>query len=182
MDNTNKINIFLAIFFGIIIVVIGGYLVLNTQKDESVQGENTITPTASRQEGTFFVDDSLSVCTYEEKPVVYLFSTTWCSHCQWIKETFDRVAKEYMGQDKIVAYHWEVDTGDNTLTDKTENSVPTDAMNIYKQFNPQSSIPTFVIGCQYWRVGNGYEGTDDLASEEAEFRKLFDTVIEEAAN
>lgn len=126
---------------------------------------------------TTFFDSGEPACKVEAKPVLRLFSTTWCPHCQWIKETFDKVAKDYTAQGGIKAYHWEVDTGDNTLTDEVEAQVPAEEMAIYSKFNPRGSIPTFVFGCKYWRVGNGYEQQDDLASEEAEFRAVIEELL-----
>ena len=56
------------------------------------------------------------ICEEGGKPIIRLFSTTRCPHCVWIKDTFDKVALEYVKEDKIVAYHWELDVRDNTLT------------------------------------------------------------------
>ena len=55
-------------------------------------------------------------------------------------------------------------------------------MAIFKEFNPQGSIPTFVFGCKYYRVGNGYEQQDDKAAEEAEFRAVFDELVKESTS
>jgi len=150
-----------------------------TKETEQTQ-EQTQTPTAltpDGTEGTFSYQNALEICKEDGKPVIYLFSTTWCPHCTWVGETFDKVAKEYIGQGKIMAYHWELDTNDNTLTEEKESAVSTDASAAYKKFNPNGSIPTFVFGCKYWRVGNGHESADDLAAEEQEFRDLIDKIV-----
>jgi thiol-disulfide isomerase/thioredoxin len=117
------------------------------------------------------------ICLQDGKPVVRLFSTTWCPHCGWIKDTFDRVAKEYVDAGKIAAYHWELDTGDNTLTQAVETSVPQSEMDVYRQFNPGGSIPTFVFGCRYYRIGNGYESQQNLTLEDQEFRQIIDAMV-----
>ncbi len=114
------------------------------------------------------------------KPVIRLFSTTWCPHCVWIKPTFDSVVSEYVSQGKIVAYHWELDTGDNTLTNETETEVPASEKAVFAKFNPRNSIPTFVFGGKYYRVGNGYEREQDLGKEEAELRAVIEELIKEA--
>ncbi|MBN2331000.1 MAG: hypothetical protein JXC85_04230 [Candidatus Aenigmarchaeota archaeon] len=124
-----------------------------------------------------FIDSGEPVCTVDGKPVVYLFSTTWCGHCGWIKDTFDSTVKEYVDAGKIVAYHYQIDTGDDTLTEEVETSVPDSDMAVYSRFNPRGSIPTFVFGCKYYRVGNGFESQQDLAAEEAEFRKVIDDLL-----
>lgn len=136
-------------------------------------------PVVNGFNGTFSYDSNLSICKKDEKVVVYLFSTTWCPHCIWIKDTFDKVVKEYMEAGKIAAYHYELDTKDNTLTPGKENLVPQEAIDIFNRFNPDGSIPTFVIGCKYWRVGNGFEASGDLAAEEEELRRLIEKVISE---
>lgn len=126
---------------------------------------------------TFSEKAEANLCTEDGKPVVYLFSTTWCPHCQWIKDTFDEVVNKYVADGKIVAYHWEVDTNDNTLTSQKETVVPAKDLAIYKEFNPGGSIPTFVFGCKYSRIGNGYEQKQDLAAEKAEFEALIEDMI-----
>jgi len=126
---------------------------------------------------TFSQKAGAEICKEEGKPVVYLFSTTWCPHCEWIKDTFDKVAKEYVAAGKIVARHWEIDINDDILTPAVETTVPADQMAVYSEFNPQGSIPTFVFGCKYFRIGNGFESQQDLAAEEKEFRTLFDNLI-----
>jgi thiol-disulfide isomerase/thioredoxin len=121
-----------------------------------------------------------SVETIDGKPVIRLFSTTWCPHCNWIGPTYDKVVSEYVAQGKIVAYHWQLDTGDNTLTPEKETEVPASEQAVYQKFNPRGSIPTFVFGGKYYRIGNGYEMEQSLENEEAEFRAVIDELIKEA--
>ncbi|MFC1728105.1 hypothetical protein ACFLZ7_01405 [Nanoarchaeota archaeon] len=135
------------------------------QTSVDVEGINTFSATGDE------------LCTENGKPVVRLFTTTWCPHCTWIKDTYDSVVKEYVDSGKIVAYHWEVDTGDNTLTTDVETDVPELEMGVYRKYNPGGSIPTFVFGCEYSRTGNGYEGSGTLADEEAEFRAVIEDLL-----
>jgi thiol-disulfide isomerase/thioredoxin len=114
------------------------------------------------------------MCTEDGKPIVILFSTTWCPHCEWIIDTFDGIAKEYADKGLIAAYHWELDTADNTLTAAKESEVPQEHKEIYEKFNPRGSIPTFVFGCQYHRIGNGYESEQSLEKEANEFRAVIE--------
>lgn len=146
------------------------------QQQQTAQGPETEPVTAAGVE-TFDQKKGATICKEGGKPVVYLFSTTWCPHCQWVSETFDKVVKEYVKDGKIAAYHWELDTNDNTLTSDKETSVPAEAQAVYQEFNPSGSIPTFVIGCKYFRVGNGHEAADDLAAEEKELRAAIDAVL-----
>ncbi|MAG22306.1 MAG: hypothetical protein CL943_03310 [Candidatus Diapherotrites archaeon] len=127
-----------------------------------------------------FKDNGEAVKLEDGKPVIRLFSTTWCSHCKWVGSTYEKVVKEYVAAGKIVAYHWEVDILDDTLTPNFEGVVPASELAVFRQFNPGGTIPTFVFGEKYSRVGNGYETQNDLASEEAEFRGVIEAVIAEA--
>ena len=129
------------------------------------------------KEGTFNIGQG--EIQYENgKPVIRLFSTTWCPHCILITDTFDSIIKEYVQTGQIVAYHWDLDTGDNTLTDEIETEVPQSELAVFQTFNPKGSIPTFVFGNKYWRIGNGYEGQHDLIAEEAEFRRIIEKLVQ----
>ena len=130
---------------------------------------------------TTFTDSGNEIETIDGKPVIRLFSTTWCSHCKWISETYESVVQEYVDDGKIVAYHWELDINDDALTPALEGTIPESELAVYREFNPRGSIPTFVFGNRFYRVGNGHESANDLAAEEAEFRAVIDKLIEEAA-
>jgi len=200
-NQQDKQQFLLGLFGGVAIVAVIGLIILGiafikvSQKDNAntgaLQGNQqqipnnvpagapgpATEPTTNPDIKTFSQKKDADICKEGGKPIVYLFSTTWCPHCQWIKETFDRVAKEYVDAGKIAAYHWEVDTNDNTLTSELEKEVPANQMAVYQEFNPDGSIPTFVLGCKYFRVGNGYEAQKDLAKEEAELRAAIDDLL-----
>ena len=116
-----------------------------------------------------------AVCTEGGKPVVRMFSTTWCPHCGWIKDTYKEVVQEYVDRGEIVAYLWEVDTQEEALSGTA--GVPDTEMALFQKYNPRGGVPTFVFGCAYVREGNGYEHQDDLAAERAEFRQIIDMLI-----
>ncbi len=140
---------------------------------DDVQGAQAEAPEAVGTVETFN-EHNEDICKEDGKPLVLLMSTTWCPHCEWIADTFDSWAKENSG--KAAIYHWQVDTGDNTLTDKTEEEVPQEYLDIYEKFNPRQSIPTFVFGCKYSRIGNGYESEDDLGKEKSAFSKILEKI------
>src|SRR3989344_4050938 len=116
-------------------------------------------------------------CRENNKPIIRMFGTTWCPHCKWISPVFDRVVNEY--KDKITAYHWNMDTQNNELTTFTESTVPLTEIAVYNKFNPKGSVPTFVFGCKYFRIGNGYESQNNLEAEETEFRTVIEKLLEE---
>jgi len=128
-----------------------------------------------------FTDNGKDVCLSGGKPVVRLFSTTWCPHCSWIKATFDAVAKEYVDAGKIEAYHWELDSKDDSLTPEIESDVSSAEMQIFGSGNPQGYVPFYSFGCKYERIGNKYEGTTDgLVNEEKDFRELIEKIISDS--
>jgi thiol-disulfide isomerase/thioredoxin len=134
------------------------------------------------QASTTFTQTADKICTADGKPIIRLFSTTTCPHCKWIKSTFDETVKQYVKDGKVVAFHWEMDAKDNTLTDLLEGSVPASEMEVFKKYDAEGYVPAFVFGCKYYRIGNGYESEKDLAAEKAEFEALMDELIAEAAS
>ena len=150
----------------------------NTETNTKTQPE--VIQTKEPDEIKTFTLKEGEICLEDGKPVIRLFSTTWCPHCVWIKETFYSTVKKFVDSGKIIAHHWELDTGDDTLTEIVETEVPESELVIYKEFNPRGSIPTFVFGCKYFRVGNGFESTKDLDSEKKEFKAVIESLLQEA--
>lgn len=124
-----------------------------------------------------FIATGDSLCVEDGKPVIRLYTTSWCPHCAWTKDAFDSVVSEYIKEGKIVAYHWELDTGDDLLTEEKENKVPQSEMLAFSKYDPQGGVPAFVFGCKFVRIGNGYEMQNDLKAEEAEFRAIIEGLI-----
>ena len=139
-------------------------------------------PDAVEVEGiTTFLSGDDEICRDKEgKPLVFMFSTTWCPHCEWAKKPFDNVANDYKDLGLISVYHWQIDENDDTLTDEKESVVPAEHLAIMKKFNPRGSIPTFVFGCKYYRIGAGHEETDDKTAEEAEYRLVIEELLKES--
>jgi len=117
------------------------------------------------------------ICSEDDKPVIRMFSASWCSHCQWVADAFDSVVEMYVEEGLIVAHHWDLDTKDDLLTDEDEQVVPDTEKAVYDEFG--GGYPTFVFGCTYYRVGTAYEGTDDLEAEAAEFMAVIEALIAE---
>ena len=142
--------------------------------DATTIDPNTIEPSSIAT----FSSVNGDICTEDDKPVIRLFSTRTCPHCQWVAGAFDPVVKMYVEEGLIVAHHWEVDTGDDLLTDQVETNVPDSEIAIYYSFNSQNTVPTFVFGCRYYRVGNGYESQNNLRAEAAEFMAVIEALLD----
>ncbi len=111
------------------------------------------------------------------KPYILLFTTSWCPHCRWIRKAFDEVVKSYVKEGKIEAHHFELDTNDDLLTDEKESSIPQKFLDIYRDGNPKGYVPYFTFGCEYDRIGNGYEAEKDLDAEKSEFRQVINSLV-----
>jgi thiol-disulfide isomerase/thioredoxin len=160
----------------------GGGSVAGDQNQPQGQNNPVPTPIAPNPASvagvsTYSEKEGADICREDGLPVVYLFSTTWCPHCTWINDTFNNTVQKYVDAGKIKAYHWEVDINDDVLTSEKESVVPASHLAIYNEFNPKGSIPTFVFGCKYYRIGNGYEQANDLDAEAAEFEALIEDII-----
>ena len=129
--------------------------------------------------GTFKVKENATICTENDKPIIRMFSTTWCPHCRWAKDPFAQAVDGYVKQGKIVAHNWEIDVKDDTLTSTNEGSIPESENAVYNEFNPKGSIPTFVFGCKYYRIGSGHEIEDDKDAERREFEAVIEQLLNE---
>jgi parvulin-like peptidyl-prolyl isomerase len=124
---------------------------------------------------TTFEDTGDNICLEDGKPIIRLFSASIDSHSKWIKSAYSEVINEY--KDDVIAYNWEIDTGDNLLTDKIENKLPKFEFEVYKKYNSKGTVPTFIFGCKYIRIGTGYEDKNDLKAEKKEFRNVIESLI-----
>ena len=149
--------------------------------EEQEEAEEIIVTPVGETTNVFKGRAGAEICTEGGKPVVYEFYTTTCPHCTWVKDSFTEVMQEYIDEGKIVAYQWALDKNDDALTEEAETEVPDDAIAVYTDFNSRGSVPTFVFGCKYYRIGSGYERVDNGKElEKQEFRQLLDMIIEEA--
>ena len=170
-----KKGIIVAIMLLTIILLVG------CGKGEKVTGKVVIESSFKPTSITTFKETGESICENEEGlPIIRLFATSWCPHCQWVKETYNSVVKEYVEQGKIEAYHWVMDMDIDDLSGK--KGIPESEQAIFKYYNEKGSIPTFVMGCKYMRIGNGYETQNNLAAEEEEFRLVIEDLINNEKN
>jgi len=131
------------------------------------------------KENKFLEVEGNSICMQDEKPVIRMYSTTWCPHCVWAGPAFEEVALKYQREGKIIAKHWELDVGDDTLTPELEGSVPANEQGIFSQFSPDGSVPVYVFGCKYYRIANQFESQKDLNAEKAEFERIINLLLEQ---
>ncbi|PIN69644.1 hypothetical protein COV93_04690 [Candidatus Woesearchaeota archaeon CG11_big_fil_rev_8_21_14_0_20_43_8] len=121
-----------------------------------------------------FRDTGEGICIDNGKPFVAMYSTSDCTHCAWIAETFKDVVWKHAGN--LSVHHYMLDTGDDLLTKNVETSVNVYHLNIFKRLSPTQQVPLFVFGCKYVRLGNAHEKENDLVSEKAEFEGILDEI------
>ena len=131
---------------------------------------------------TFNVISNATICIEDGKPIIRLYSTTVCPHCRWVNSTFNGVMDEYMQAGKIVAHHWDVDVGNDQFTPSKESSISQAEVDLYKSVNDRLSVPTYLFGCKYLRIGNAYETQDDLDAEAGEFKAVIEKLLKEVGS
>jgi len=124
-----------------------------------------------------FSETKDDICKEDGKPVIRLYTTSSCEPCKLLEDTFADLINYYMEDEEIAAYHWELDTGDNILTNEIEKGIPSQEIEIFKKYNPETTVPTYIFGCRYIRVGNFYEKGDDLGAEGEEFRAVIEKLL-----
>ena len=169
--STNRTNIVIGLM-AVLILIFGSYAVTGYfTYDDPDDTEHTNIAT--------FTYSGSDICLADGKPVIRMYSTTRCPHCAWIKDTYERVVMEYAEEEKIVAYHWELDINDDTLTPEYEEVIPDSEWAEFRRISG-SGVPAYSMGCRYVRIGNGHERQSDLAAEEADFREVIEKLIEES--
>lgn len=125
-----------------------------------------------------FLDTGLDICTNDEgRPLIYLFSSSTCPHCKWGGGAYDFIVRYFASNGLVEAHHYELDTGDDLLTEETETEIPADKLELYHSGDPKDLVPYYNFGCKFDRVGNGYERKDDLAAEGEEMRNVIETLL-----
>ncbi|MFH1239647.1 MAG: hypothetical protein V1672_00345 [Candidatus Diapherotrites archaeon] len=130
---------------------------------------------------TTFSAYEMDTCTDNGKPTVIQFSISTCPHCVWAEDAFKAAVKPYVAEGKISAYLWNLDTGDNLLTEiiETKDEIPRKHLQIFSHFDTQQQVPFFVIGCRYYRLGTAYEIENNKEKEVAEMKAVIEQMLKE---
>ena len=89
------------------------------------------------------------MCTNNDgKPVVFLFASSLCSHCEWVGKIFDLVAMKYMEDGRIEAHHYDILKGDDLLTEEIETVIPEKILDLYKRGSPKDLVPYVNFSCK----------------------------------
>jgi thiol-disulfide isomerase/thioredoxin len=93
-----------------------------------------------KQETTIgnFVLSGDEICTENGKPIIYFFGNDRCGACKWEHPIVENVTSKFDG---YISFH------DNMNTAGADGEV-------FSKYSP-GSIPTLVLGCNYYRVGAG---------------------------
>lgn len=126
---------------------------------------------------TFKLDPQARICKRGTRIIVRMYSNTTCEECIWVRETYDKVVKEWAERGEIYPIRWEIDLQDNALTREKEEEIPPPEMHLLRRYSPEKKIPTFLIGCKYYREGTGYYETQDTVAEERELQKVIADLV-----
>jgi len=101
----------------------------------------------------------------ENLPIIRLYTTSFCELCEESAEIFDSMVSQFSNEGKLIAYHWNLDEGDNLLTSINEKGIPKDEVDIFKKYSPNKLVPALVLGCKYKKIGKfGIEDKDEFKS------------------
>src|SRR3989344_1888822 len=80
----------------------------------NVTGSVTITQQSATEQT--FRDTGDEICRNAEgKPIIRLYSTSWCPHCEWVKDTYTTVVTDYLRRGEIEAHNWVLDLDTDDL-------------------------------------------------------------------
>lgn len=116
------------------------------------------------------------ICKIDGKPVIRMFSKTGCDHCDWGKPLFMEAVSEYVKDGKVVAHLWDFKTGDDFMTNESEDAIPSSEQDIFFNISNRG-LPLYVFGCRFARLGNAYFIRGSKESEVEEFRNVIDHVL-----
>ena len=125
---------------------------LNKNPNGTDSSTGTVENTGAEIEGGFSEAKDTEICTENEKPIIYLFSSANCPHCSWEKPILQSVVDQF---GDAVSYH------ENTDTEKDYD--------VFSKYS-NGSVPTLVIGCKYYRIGSGEAAGE--ASEKESLKKV----------
>lgn len=130
---------------------------------------------------TTFSAYEMGTCTDNGKPTVIEFAISTCPHCIWVEDAFKAAVKPYVAEGKISAYLWNLDTGDNSLTEviETKDDIPKKHMQIFYDFDTPQQVPFFVMGCRYYRLGTAYGQEDNKEKEVAEMKAVIEQMLKD---
>ncbi|MFH1787835.1 MAG: hypothetical protein ABH834_00450 [Candidatus Altiarchaeota archaeon] len=126
---------------------------------------------------TFKLDNESRICMRGTRIIVRMYSNTTCEECIWVRDIYDKVVKEWTDRGKVHPMRWELDIQDDAMTLDKEDEVPALEVKYHRRYSPEKVVPTFLIGCKYYREGAGYYETQDTAAEERELNKVINDLI-----
>ncbi|MBI2139977.1 SurA N-terminal domain-containing protein [Candidatus Woesearchaeota archaeon] len=118
---------------------------------------------APKAYGGSFMETGKEACKSGGKPLVRLFTTTTCKGCSLAGEAFAKSVQQFSG--KIEARHWQLNTGDNLLTQQAEKGIPQDEIAFFSAANPKKTVPFYDFGCKYSGAGNIFDTAGEQEQE-----------------
>jgi len=88
-------------------------------------------------DGAFYLKEDAEIITEDGKPIVYLFTSSTCPHCEWEKPVLQAVIDSFEG---------------NVILKVREDT--TEDQDVYNKFG-QGGVPLVVLGGKYYREGAG---------------------------
>lgn len=118
-------------------------------------GEDLNKKLDEKVDGNFLIRENAEIIEEDGKPVVFLFTSSICPHCEWQKPVLKEVIDQF--EDKVI-YKAREDTAED--------------QDVYAQFGT-GGVPLLVLGGKYYR-----EGAGENFGEEAEKEFLTNYICE----
>jgi len=98
-----------------------------------------------------------------EQPI--LFTTSSCAGCDKSSNLFNGMLKISFKERE----EWQLDKGDNRITDALEKGVPAEKIELFRHNNPGRAVPVTIFSC--------YQGIGSLEGHEIELRYLMEKMV-----
>lgn len=130
----------------------GKYLFAQTPTNLNEETSNDKVIWKATFEGGFKEAKDIEVCTENNKPIIYFFSSTACPHCKWEEPVLKSVVDQFGSN---ISYHENIDSDRD--------------WDVFSRYS-SGSVPTLVIGCKYYRVGSGESA--GIEAEKSALKKI----------
>ena len=182
--NKRRIRLIVAAVAMSLMVASAAHAASNDSKPKSGGGLLRITHESRYDDpfdGTSFptiYKSGFDVCTnIGGQPVVFLFTSSYCSHCEWLGKIYDVIVKDYIEDGRIEAHHYDIHSKDDLLTEEIETDISDEIYELFTHGSPKELVPYINFSCKYERVGTGYEKTQDTEAEGQEIMDVIETLI-----
>lgn len=122
-----------------------------------------------------FTHSDEQVCMEDGKPLIRIFTLSTCEECAVVVDgLFSELANS---KDGLSSHIYELDTGDDLMTEEVETAIPSSEVAYFKSISPNNLAPAYSFGCAYTRIGHKSQPPLDIDGEMAEFSSVIGALL-----